>query len=138
MLRYACALALLPAAHGWNDIAGALTYKGTSHVFQVREPPRLALLLHLELTARALLGLRLLPLPLTGAPRCHTTEGCPGGGQPGSSAHGWHHAATTDLVHWEDRGIHVEAIAEKYEGFTSNTSPCSGFVTVDDEGCAAC
>ena len=33
---------------------------------------------------------------------------------------------------------HVEAIAEKYEGFTSNTSPCSGFVTVDDEGCAAC
>ena len=36
MLRYACALALLPAAHGWNDIAGALTYKGTHHVFQVR------------------------------------------------------------------------------------------------------
>ena len=37
-------------------------------------------------------------------------------------------------MHWEDRGIHVEAIAESYEGFTSNTSPCSGFVTVDDEG----
>ena len=37
-------------------------------------------------------------------------------------------------MHWEDRGIHVDAIAESYEGFTSDTSPCSGFVTVDDEG----
>jgi hypothetical protein len=24
---------------GWHDIAGALTYKGTHHVFQVRNPP---------------------------------------------------------------------------------------------------
>ena len=40
----------------------------------------------------------------------------------------------SDLVHWEDRGIHVDAIKESWEGFTSDTSPCSGFVTVDDEG----
>jgi hypothetical protein len=63
-----------------------------------------------------------------------SSQGCPGGGQPGSSAHGWHHAASEDLVHWEDRGIHVEAINESYKGFSSDTSPCSGFVTVDDEG----
>jgi hypothetical protein len=71
----------------WNDIAGALTYKGTHHVFQ----------------------------------------GCPRNG-------GWHHAASTDQVHWQDRGIHVKAEKESYEGFTSDTSPCSGFVTVDDGG----
>ena len=40
----------------------------------------------------------------------------------------------TDLVHWQDRGIHVMAIAESYEGFSSDISPCSGFVTVDDDG----
>ena len=94
MLRTLPLLLALRGASAWNDIAGALTYKGTSHVFQ----------------------------------------GCPGGGQPGSQAHGWHHAATTDLVHWQDRGIHVEAIKESFEGFTSDTSPCSGFVTVDDDG----
>ena len=27
---------LVAGADAWNDIAGALTYKGTSHVFQVR------------------------------------------------------------------------------------------------------
>ena len=42
--------------------------------------------------------------------------------------------AGTDLIHWQDRGIHVAAVAESYEGFSSNISPCSGFVTVDDEG----
>jgi sucrose-6-phosphate hydrolase SacC (GH32 family) len=73
MLRSLPLLLALPGASAWNDIAGALTYKGTSHVFQ----------------------------------------GCPGGGQPGSQAHGWHHAATTDLVHWQDRGIHVEARLDK-------------------------
>jgi hypothetical protein len=59
MLSTLLFLGLSGTALAWNDIAGALTYKGTSHVFQ----------------------------------------GCPGGGQPGSSAHGWHHAASTDLVH---------------------------------------
>jgi hypothetical protein len=42
------ALPLLPLlaspAAAWNDIAGALTYKGTSHVFQVnRAPPHRSL-----------------------------------------------------------------------------------------------
>ena len=50
---------------GWHDVAGALTFKGTHHVFQ----------------------------------------GCP-------ASSGWSHAASEDLVHWEDRGIHVKAIHE--------------------------
>ena len=79
---------------GWNDITGALTYKGQHHVFQ----------------------------------------GCPGGGQPGSAAKGWHHASSTDLVHWIDRGIDIVTRNETWEGFTSKDSPCSGFVTVDDGG----
>jgi hypothetical protein len=64
---------------------------------------------------------------LTYKDKHHVFQGCPGRG-------GWHHAASTDQVHWENRGIHVKAEKESYEGFTSNTSPCSGFVTVDDEG----
>ena len=36
LYRTAVALALVVHAEAWNDIAGALTYKGTSHVFQVR------------------------------------------------------------------------------------------------------
>ena len=36
LYRAAVALALVVHAEAWNDIAGALTYKGTSHVFQVR------------------------------------------------------------------------------------------------------
>jgi hypothetical protein len=81
-------MALVPV-HGWADIAGALTLKGTHHVFQ----------------------------------------GCPAFG-------GWHHAASTDLVHWEDRGVPIKVLDESYEGFSSNSTPCSGFVTVDDEGIA--
>lgn len=72
--------------HGWHDVAGALTFKGTHHVFQ----------------------------------------GCP-------HDNGWSHAASTDLVHWEDRGIHVKAIHETYKGMDSNVSPCSGFVTVNED-----
>ena len=34
LLRASAALALASTATAWNDIAGALTYKGTSHVFQ--------------------------------------------------------------------------------------------------------
>ena len=59
LLRASAALALASTATAWNDIAGALTYKGTSHVFQ----------------------------------------GCPGGGQPGSSAHGWHHGEHFGVFH---------------------------------------
>mmetsp|Transcript_73233 Transcript_73233/g.156902 ORF Transcript_73233/g.156902 Transcript_73233/m.156902 type:complete len:531 (-) Transcript_73233:48-1640(-) len=71
---------------GWHDVAGALTFKGTHHVFQ----------------------------------------GCPSDG-------GWSHAASQDLVHWEDRGIHVKAIHETYEGMDSTAVPCSGFVVVNDQ-----
>ena len=55
----------------------------------------------------------------------HVFQGCP-------TAGGWHHAASRDLVHFEDRGIHLRAIKESYEGMVSDSPPCSGFVTVDD------
>ena len=79
-----------PLNPGWHDMAGALTFKGTHHVFQ----------------------------------------GCPGPRTDG----GWHHAASKDLVHWQDRGIGPKTINETYAGMESNTAPCSGFVTVNDEG----
>jgi hypothetical protein len=41
MLRAAATLSLAASATAWNDIAGALTYKGTSHVFQVGPRPAL-------------------------------------------------------------------------------------------------
>lgn len=57
----------------------------------------------------------------------HVFQGCPSDG-------GWSHAASTDLVHWQDWGIHdgLKAIHETYEGMDSNQSPCSGFVTTTD------
>lgn len=57
----------------------------------------------------------------------HVFQGCP-------ADNGWHHAASTDLVHWEDRGLGPMAIRETHAGMDSDDSPCSGFVTVDDEG----
>eukprot|EP00750_Incisomonas_marina_P028469 INCI6732.1.p1 GENE.INCI6732.1~~INCI6732.1.p1 ORF type:complete len:230 (+),score=29.60 INCI6732.1:201-890(+) len=57
----------------------------------------------------------------------HVFQGCPESG-------GWSHAHSVDLVHWDDRGIHVSALKETYEGMDSDTSPCSGFVAVDDTG----
>eukprot|EP00729_Bicosta_minor_P016635 gene16635-32831_t len=57
----------------------------------------------------------------------HVFQGCP-------KYHGWHHAASADLVHWQDRGISPSARNESYEGFTSSETPCSGFVAVDDDG----
>jgi hypothetical protein len=57
----------------------------------------------------------------------HVFQGCPADG-------GWHHASSPDLVHWDDRGISPHAKQETHAGMESNTSPCSGFVTVDDEG----
>ena len=73
--------------NGWHDVAGALTFQATHHVFQ----------------------------------------GCPASG-------GWSHAASSDLVHWEDRGIHVSQIQETYKGMDSLSSPCSGFVSLNDQG----
>ena len=75
---------------GWHDMAGALSYRGTHHVWQ-------------------------------GCPLA------PGGG-------GWHHSASEDLVHWEDRGVDIKAMNETHAGMVSDSVPCSGFVTVDDTG----
>lgn len=58
----------------------------------------------------------------------HAFQGCP-------ASQGWSHSASKDLVHWEDRGRHVHMIHETYEGMDSTScGPCSGFVSVDDEG----
>ena len=92
MRPLAALAAALPTAAAWNDIAGALTYRGVHHVWQ----------------------------------------GC-----PASKQQGWHHAASVDLVRWQDRGINIAAMDESWEGFKAarqKNSPCSGFETVDDEG----
>ncbi|EDQ91676.1 uncharacterized protein MONBRDRAFT_5591 [Monosiga brevicollis MX1] len=57
----------------------------------------------------------------------HVFQGCPGDG-------GWHHASSTDLVHWTNHGISVTQRNESYAGFTSDDSPCSGFAVADDDG----
>ena len=36
------------------------------------------------------------------------------------------HVVSTDLVHWEDRGVGPAAIHETYDGMDSDDSPCSG------------
>ena len=53
----------------------------------------------------------------------HVFQGCPG-------SNGWHHAISTDLVHWTNLGIDMVTLPEPY----GSSSPCSGFVTVDDDG----
>ena len=60
----------------------------------------------------------------------HVWQGCP-------SAGGWHHAASTDGVHWDSRGIGPAQRHESFAGMSSFSSPCAGFVAVDDDG-AAC
>jgi hypothetical protein len=77
-----------PCLHigGWHDIAGALLWDGTAHVFQ----------------------------------------GCPGSDWDG----GWHHATSEDFVHWTNLGVDVKTVNETYGA----SPPCSGFMTVDDEG----
>eukprot|EP00656_Telonema_subtile_P006023 TRINITY_DN12768_c0_g2_i1.p1 TRINITY_DN12768_c0_g2~~TRINITY_DN12768_c0_g2_i1.p1 ORF type:complete len:507 (+),score=67.93 TRINITY_DN12768_c0_g2_i1:174-1694(+) len=58
----------------------------------------------------------------------HVFQGCP-------ASFGWSHSVSTDLVHWEDRGRGVHMIHETYQGMDSTScGPCSGFVTVDDQG----
>jgi hypothetical protein len=60
-------------------------------------------------------------LPQTGTH--HVFQGCPLSG-------GWHHATSTDLVHWRAHGINPTAASTPF-GFSS---PCSGFATLDDRG----
>ena len=58
----------------------------------------------------------------------HVFQGCP-------ASQGWSHSTSKDLVHWEDKGRGVHMIHETYAGMDSTScGPCSGFVTVDDEG----
>jgi len=57
----------------------------------------------------------------------HAFQGCP-------ASAGWSHSVSKDLVHWEDRGRGVHTLHETYEGMDSSNEPCSGFVSVDDEG----
>ena len=47
-------------------------------------------------------------------------------------AAGWHHAVSSNLVDWTNLGIEpgLSAIQEPY----GRSSPCSGFVTLDDDG----
>lgn len=61
----------------------------------------------------------------------HVFQGCNAyGGTPA----GWHHAVSTNLVDWVNLGIEpgLSAQDEPYGA----SSPCSGFVTVDDAGVA--
>ena len=102
MLRLTATLATISTASAWNDIAGALTYKGdTSLPDRCRRRECVARAGGWEEHCRVARASDCRPCS---AGTSHVFQGCPGGGQPGSSAHGWHHAATTDLVHWEDRG----------------------------------
>ena len=58
-----------------------------------------------------------------------------GGSSRGLAAHNMSGGCcSTDLVHWDDRGIGPSSQDESWHGFTSKrpTPPCSGFVTVDD------
>ena len=57
----------------------------------------------------------------------HTFQGCPASG-------GWSHSSSTDLVHWTDHGRGVHVLNETFMGMSSNSEPCAGFVTVDDNG----
>lgn len=47
---------------------------------------------------------------------------------------GWNHAFSSDLVHWQAGAHGPKAVHETYKGMDSNTDPCSGFATVDDDG----
>ena len=57
----------------------------------------------------------------------HAFQGCP-------SAGGWSHSISSDYVHWRSAGRDVHQVNETYMGMESDMTPCSGFVTVDDDG----
>ena len=46
---------------------------------------------------------------------------------------GWNHATSIDLVHWKIAPHGPQAIQENYAGMDSFSTPCSGYVTKDDE-----
>jgi len=47
---------------------------------------------------------------------------------------GWNHASSPDLVHWSSKPHGPAALHETYAGMDSNTDPCSGFLTKDENG----
>ena len=47
---------------------------------------------------------------------------------------GWNHATSQDLVTWSVAPHGPRPIHETYKGMDSNTDPCSGFVTQDEDG----
>jgi hypothetical protein len=59
----------------------------------------------------------------------HVFQGC---GPFLNSSAGWHHAVSTNLVDWQNLGTEpgLSVVNEPYGA----SSPCSGFVTVDDDG----
>ena len=68
-----------------------------------------------------------LTIPEAGALGHHVFQGCP-------TSLGWSHSFSRDLVHWSDRGRGVHTLHESYKGMDSDAEPCSGFVTIDDNG----
>ncbi len=58
----------------------------------------------------------------------HVFQGCP------NSSGGWSHASSTNVVNWQDNGIHIHKLNETYVGMESYVSPCSVFVTMDENG----
>lgn len=65
----------------------------------------------------------------SGTLQYHVFMGC---AAYGGVAAGWHHAVSSNLVDWRNLGIEpgLSAITEPY----GTSSPCSGFVAVDDAG----
>jgi hypothetical protein len=57
----------------------------------------------------------------------HVFQGCPGSG-------GWSHAMSSDFVFWLDLGVDVVKRNETAFGMLSTKPPCSGFVSVGDDG----
>ena len=117
---FACLLLAAVLVGAWNDIAGCLTYKVSLSLLLMRACGRVD---GKEDAVHACLKKKRpsLSLPLSVLEGTHHVfQGCPGG-LHGKGPKGWHHAASVDMVHWEDRGIHVKAIPESYDGFTSNT-----------------
>lgn len=47
---------------------------------------------------------------------------------------GWGHSWSPDLVRWQFIAIAPHAMLETYEGMASDSTPCSGFATLDDAG----
>eukprot|EP00935_MAST-01C_sp_MAST-1C-sp1_P000043 g43.t1 len=64
----------------------------------------------------------------------HHSGGSDGGGSGGAGDEQPQPKRQKHLVHWDDRGISPHKIHETHAGMESDITPCSGFVTVDDNG----